>query len=142
MKYCAYQERAQSEVRKKLISLGCSQDDIENILCDLIDQNFINEERFARIYIRSKFNQKGWGKKKIELALKQKEISSFTLRNVWDEIDPNDYISKCRDIGIKKRDSIKGLNSFETKGKVAQFLISRGFENELVWEICNEIVPD
>lgn len=142
MKYCAYQERAQSEVRKKLISLGCSQDDIENILCELINQNFLNEERFARLYIRGKFYQKGWGKKKIELGLKQKEISEFTLRSAWEEINPEDYRKACLAIGQKKLKTIIGLNTFETKGKIAQYLISRGFENELVWDVCNEIVSD
>lgn len=139
MKYCAYQERAQADVRKKLKSLGCSYEDIENILCDLIEQNFLNEERFARLYIRSKFNQNGWGKKKIGLALAQKEISEYSLKNAWEEIDPEAYWQKCKEWALKQYEKSQHLSVYDRKGKVAQFLMNKGFENDMVWQICEEI---
>ena len=76
-KYCAYQERCQSEIRHRLKGSGLSNEEIENVICDLIEQNFTNEERFAKAFVRGKFNQKGWGKNKIKQHLIQKEISEF-----------------------------------------------------------------
>ena len=92
-KYCAYQERSQSEVRQKLYSYELSNNEIENILCVLIEQNFINEERFAKTFARGKFRQKKWGKVKIKQHLKQKQISDYCIQTGLEEIDTDDYLT-------------------------------------------------
>lgn len=136
-KYCAYQERCQSEVRQKLFGSGLSQDEIENIICDLIDQSFLDEERFARTYVRSKFRQKGWGKIKIKQNLKQKQISDYCIKKGFEEINHQEYLEKLESIIDKKIDSLKHESEFNRNQKAARFALGKGYESNLVWDIIN-----
>jgi regulatory protein len=79
-RYCAYQERCHSEVRSKLLEIGMRGTELEEVIAMLIQEGFLNEERFARLYARSKFRQVQWGRVKIELALKQKQVSDYCIR--------------------------------------------------------------
>jgi len=133
-KYCAYQERCQSEVRQKLFNSGLSDDEIENVICDLIEQNFINEERFARAFVRGKFRQKGWGKIKIQQHLNQKQISDYCIRKGFEEISQEEYLTKLDEIITKKTLRLKHESEFIRRQKTAQYAISRGYESNLVWE--------
>ena len=101
-KYCAYQERCQSEIRIKLFGSGLKDDEIENILCNLIEQNFINEQRFAKTFVRSKFRQKRWGKVKIKIHLKQKNISDYCIKIGMEEINTNEYMDTLSLVVSKK----------------------------------------
>ena len=87
MKYCAYQERSQSEVRNKLKSLKVYYEIIEQVIAELINQDFLNEERFARAYARGKFNINGWGKRKIIAGLKHKDLTKQCIILGLSEID-------------------------------------------------------
>ena len=79
--YCAYQERAQQEVRDKLYELGMTMDEVEAIMSDLIAENFLNEERFATQFAGGHFRIKGWGRVKIQHALQQKRVSKYNILN-------------------------------------------------------------
>lgn len=137
--YCAYQERCQKEVRTKLYELGMFSEQAENIIAELISDNFINEERFAKLYAGGKFRIKKWGRLKIEKALKQFEISDYCINKGMAEISFNDYYKTLQKIIEEKEHSIKESNSYKKKNKIAQYAISRGYEAELVWEILNDI---
>ena len=78
--YCAYQERAQQEVRDKLYELGMTMDEVEEIMSDLIAENFLNEERFAVQFAGGHFRIKGWGRVKIQHALQQKRVSKYNIK--------------------------------------------------------------
>lgn len=136
-KFCAYQERCQSEVKHKLFGVGLSNEEINNIICDLIEHSFLDEERFAKAFVRGKFNQKGWGRIKIQQHLNQKQISSFCQKKGMLEINENDYLTKLEEIILKKSNSLKTEDPFIRKSKTARYAISRGFESELVWEILD-----
>ncbi|MDG1516601.1 MAG: regulatory protein RecX [Flavobacteriales bacterium] len=136
-KFCAYQERCQSEVKHKLFGVGLSNEEIDNIICDLIEHSFLDEERFAKAFVRGKFNQKGWGRIKIQQHLNQKQISSFCQKKGMLEINENDYLTKLEEIILKKSNSLKTEDPFIRKSKTARYAISRGFESELVWEILD-----
>ena len=136
-KYCAYQERCQSEIRNRLRGSGLSSEEIENIICDLIEQNFTNEERFSKTFTRGKFNQKGWGKNKIKQHLIQKEISEFCINKGLNEICESDYLEKLELIIQKKTKQFSELNEFTLNQKVAKYAISRGYESSLVWDVVN-----
>lgn len=139
--YCAYQERTQMEARNKLYEYGLTTNDIEDILADLISENFINEERFAITYAGGKFRIKKWGKLKIKAGLKFKGISEYCLKAALQSIDENDYYSTLAQI-LEKRYAIeKEKNPFTKKDKISKYAISRGFEPELVWSIINEGKP-
>ena len=136
-KFCAYQERCQSEVKHKLFGVGLSNEEIDNIICDLIEHSFLDEERFAKAFVRGKFNQKGWGRIKIQQHLNQKQISSFCQKKGMLEINEDDYLTKLEEIILKKSNSLKTEDPFIRKSKTARYAISRGFESELVWEILD-----
>lgn len=136
-KYCAYQERCQSEVRKKLFGCELTSDEIENILCSLIEQNFINEERFAKHFVRGKFRQKKWGKSKIKQHLKQKKISDYCIRIGLNEIDNEEYIATLSLVISKKEKLLLDDNKFVKKQKIAKYAVNKGFENNLVWDFLN-----
>lgn len=136
--YCAYQERAQQEVRNKLYEWGLHQKEVENIIVRLIEDNFLNEERFAKVYALGKFRMKGWGKIKIKQHLKAKNVSEPLIRIALREINPDEYDKKIKET-IEKRlnKPIKKL-SFTEKSKLAVYLQSKGFENDIIFEKINQ----
>ncbi|MEO6166256.1 MAG: regulatory protein RecX [Chitinophagales bacterium] len=137
-KYCAYQERSQLEVRRKLIQVGQRGNDLENILAQLIEENFLNEERFALAYARGKFRMKGWGRNKIIQELKQKGISTYCINKAMKEIDAGDYRKTFVEALKKKALTIKGGTSFSKRQKLSSYLIRKGYEQEMVWEAVKE----
>ena len=129
--YCAYQDRRHSEVRTKLLDLGIYGDDLEDIITDLIADNFLNEERFARSFARGKQRMKKWGRYKITMHLKAKQISAYCIKKAMEELDEEDYLETLRNL-LEKR--LKSDFSYHSVGKAAKFVIGKGYESPLVWE--------
>ncbi len=138
-KYCAYQERSHSEVRNKLLQWGQKGLDLEEIIVKLIEENYLNEERFAKAYSGGKFRMKGWGRNKIIQQLHAKKISDYNINQALKEIDDTEYKKTLKRIIQKKTVTLKGLTSFEKKNKLARHLITKGYETELVWNTLNEL---
>ena len=134
MKYCAYQERCQMEVRNKLRDFEITADEREEVIMELIQQNFLNEERYSKAFARGKFRMKQWGKKKIELALKQKQITTANIRIGFQEIEDGEYLDTLNRLIEKTWDKNKGVQNFKRVAKTAQYVIGRGFESHLVWD--------
>ena len=131
--YCAYQERSQQEIRDKLYAWGLHHDDVENIISELILDNFLNEERFAKAYAQGKLRMKGWGKVKIKHHLKGKRVSEPLIRIALNNIDPDEYMQIFEDNMAKKAGKdISKLTAME-KNKLIRHLLSKGFESELVY---------
>jgi regulatory protein len=126
--YCAYQERAQQEVRDKLYELGMTMDEVEEIMSDLIAENFLNEERFAIQFAGGHFRIKGWGKVKIQHALQQKRVSSYNIKIGLKAIDEDAYIKTLKQLATKKWNSLKGERGLSRMAKTYAFLHQRGFE--------------
>jgi regulatory protein len=126
--YCAYQERAQQEVRDKLYELGMTMDEVEEIMSDLIAENFLNEERFATQFAGGHFRIKGWGKVKIQHALQQKRVSSFNIKIGLKAIDQEAYHKTLETLATKKWNSLKGERGLSRMAKTQAFLHQRGFE--------------
>ena len=132
--HCAYQERSQQEVRSKLYDWGIWTDAVEEIISELIINNFLNEERFAKAYAQGKFRVKGWGRAKIKQGLKFKGISENCIKKGLAIIDPDEYEQKLAEI-IKKKSALeKEKNELKRNYKLASYAISRGFESDMVWE--------
>ncbi len=140
-KFCAYQERTQAEVKQRLYEYGLWGDDAEQVITKLIEENFINEERFARTYAGSKFRLKHWGRLKIEYALKQKGLSPYCVKAGLEEITDEDYEATLRSLLNKKIPQIKAEDTFSLKKKLANYAHSKGYENEWIWLIIKEIIP-
>ncbi|NJN27892.1 MAG: regulatory protein RecX [Cyclobacteriaceae bacterium] len=134
--FCAYQERSQQEVRDKLYLLGLYSDEVELVLSELITENYVNEERFARSFASGKFRIKQWGRRKIAYALKQRHISTYCISRAMQEIPQDEYLQTIELLIAKKARSLTG-DQLSIKRKVANYLISKGFEGELVWDMLN-----
>ena len=137
-KYCAYQERSQQEVRDKLYSYGLHRKDVEQIIAELITSGFLKEERFALAFAGGKFRMKNWGRIKIKMALRQKNVSETLIRQALKSIDEREYKRALKKVLEEKIQQVKEKNPLKKNYKVAQYAISRGFEPELVWEMLNE----
>ena len=137
-KYCAYQERSQQEVRDKLYSYGLHRKDVESLIAELITSGFLKEERFAVAFAGGKFRMKGWGRTKIKSALKQKKVSEVLIRQALKSIDEQEYDKSLRKIISAKVKKTTEQHPAKRNYKIAQYVIGRGFEPELVWEILNE----
>ncbi|MDO3643302.1 regulatory protein RecX [Mucilaginibacter sp. L3T2-6] len=133
--YCAYQERAQQEVRDKLYEWGLWPDAVENIIGELISTNFLNEERFAKAYAQGKFNQKGWGKNKIKQGLKFKKVPDVLIKKALQAIPDDDYRLALEAILTKKARTIEEKNNLKRRFKLQQYALGRGFENDLILDI-------
>lgn len=134
--FCAYQERCHLEVRVKAFELGLYQVDLAAIIAELIEGNFLNEERFAIQYAGGKFRINKWGRAKIRYALRQKQISDYCIRKALSQIDPADYWATLRRLAEKKYTLLAGTkNEMVKKAKLKHHLGSRGFESDLVDEV-------
>jgi regulatory protein len=133
--YCAYQERSQQEVRSKLYDWGLWPNEVEEVISELIENNFLNEERFARAYVSGKFNIKHWGKIKIKQGLKLKKITDKMIAIALDTIDYDDYLQTILNTAEKKLPLIKEKDAYKRKYKLTTYLMSKGFENDLILEV-------
>jgi regulatory protein len=132
--YCAYQERCHKEIREKLTSWKIYGDEREQIIASLIQENFVNEERFAKAYAGGKFRVKKWGRNKIRKALHQRDISAYCITKGMEEISEQDYTDTLLALLQKKNKTLKEKNPFTRKGKLAKFVIGKGYESQLVWD--------
>lgn len=133
--FCAYQERTHEEVRKKLDSLFIEDDDVEEIIAQLIQDNFLNETRFAQSYAGGKFRIKSWGKKRILFELKRKEVSEYNIRLALQQIEDKEYKVTLMKLAKKKLEllSKKESNKLLQKKKLIAYLVQKGYEPDLVW---------
>jgi len=139
-RYCIYQDRCHQEVINKLHKMNMIKEAQELILLHLIQNNFLNEERFAKSFARGKFNQKKWGKIKITNQLKFKYISSANIKTALNEINNDNYLATLESLAIKKLKEIKTNNIFDKKKKVIYFLQSKGYEISLVYNVLEELL--
>jgi len=133
--YCAYQERAQQEVRDKLYEFGMTTPEVEEILSDLITDNFLNEARFAESFAGGHFRIKSWGKQKIKYALQQKRVSPANIKKALNNIDEVAYKKTLLALATKKWNSLKGERGMSRMAKTNSFLNQRGFESALIMPI-------
>ena len=138
-KYCAYQERCVKDVAEKLKSFDISEKDREEILHYLTDNRFVDDESFARAFVRGKINQSGWGLNKIRFHLMQKGISKELIDEALQAFDEEMYRQRLIEVLTTKAKTVKAANDFEKKRKLAAYAIQKGFEAPLVWEVIKEV---
>ncbi|WP_295981996.1 regulatory protein RecX [uncultured Algibacter sp.] len=137
--YCAYQERCHKEVRQKLISMHMIPEAIDVIIVHLLEHNFLNEERFAKTFVRGKFRIKAWGRRRLSFELKKKDIGKVNLNQALAEIDNVEYIELFNTLAEKKANSITETNIYKKKKKLIDYLLYRGWETHLVYEKAKEL---
>lgn len=138
--YCAYQERCHSEVKEKLYSLGMHKNEVNELLSELISENYLNEERFAIQFAGGKFRIKQWGRNKIKHALKYKQVSDYCIKKALASISETDYRDTLQKLFNQKLKTLKAeKNIFIKKRKLQDHLIQKGFETALVQQLIAAI---
>lgn len=133
--YCVYQDRCHYEVEQKMRDFTLIQEAKDEIMLYLMQENYLNEERYVRSYIRGKFYMKSWGRTKIKIHLKQKGISEKLISNCWNEIDEEDYENTIIKIYKDYSSKLSGLKEFQRKSKSIKYLLSKGFEYDYLIKI-------
>lgn len=136
--WCAYQERAQSEVEKKLREYGLDTEDTYALISDLITNNFLNEQRFASAFTSGKVRIKRWGRKKIYNQLLQKHVAKIIIQEAFNEIDLDIYQENLTHLAQRKFTETKGT-LFERKVKTARFLTGKGYEFDLIQDVLEHL---
>ena len=136
--YCAYQERAQQEIRNKLYDWGLHSADVENIISELITTNFLNEERFAMAYVSGKFNIKKWGKIKIKQGLKLRKVPDRMITKALNSINYDDYLQVIQDAAEKKLRTITEKDPYKRKHKLMTYLMGKGFESDVILSVLKD----
>lgn len=138
--YCAYQERCHSEVKSKLYDAGLYPKEVDQIIATLIEENYLNEERFAIAFAGGHFRTKQWGRVKIKYQLKLKQVSEYCIKKALKTIDEDDYLKTLDKLFTEKLKTLKGeKNIFIKKKKLQDFLLQKGFETDLIRELISKI---
>jgi regulatory protein len=137
--WCAYQERSQHETRQKLYAYGLHEEAVEEIISNLIGENFLNEERFAMAFASGKFRIKQWGKNKIKIELRKHKTSDYCMNKALKSIDPDEYLKTITKVIEKKKKLLKSGDTRKQFYSILNYLVSRGFESDLVVEQLKEL---
>ncbi len=139
--FCAYKERCHSEVRTKLLKLEVYGDKLEEIMSALIQEDFLNEERYAISYARGKYRINQWGKYKIKMNLKSKRVSDYCIKKGLDNIDQEEYFENLVQLLQKQKRiySNKALNDYQLKSKLFKFAAGKGYETEIIKQSLEEL---
>ena len=137
-KFCAYQERCVKDVKDKLKTYDIAEKEKNIILEYLLDNRFVNDERFAKSFVRGKVNQSGWGVNKIRFHLIQKGIDKDIIEEALGQTDEETYRQRLIEILKAKAKTVKAASDYEKKRKLAAYAMQKGFEGSLIWEVLKE----
>ena len=140
--YCAYQERCHKEVRDKLYELGIWKKDHDEILATLIEEKYLDEERFAVAYAGGKFRIKKWGRVRIRYSLQQKQVSTYSVTRALKSINNEDYLETLRELATNKYKELKHEQYLIRKKKTIDHLMQKGYEPDLINQILTEIASN
>lgn len=134
--YCAYQERSLFDVKNKLLEWHASEETVEEIIKKLEDENFLDEERYARAFVVGKLRHNKWGRNKIIQALKQKQIPDLMIQIGLQALDDEEYIHTLKAVLSSKK--VEAKNEFTRQQKLVRYAAQKGFQPELVWKVLKE----
>ena len=137
--YCGYQERCHSEVKEKLYSLGVWKKEHDEIMATLIEEGYLNEERFAIAFAGGRFRMKQWGRVKIKYELKQKQVSDYSIKKALDQINEEEYMATLQKLAAKKYAALKTEQWLARKKKMADYLQQKGYELNLINGVIDAI---
>jgi len=137
--YCAKEDRCQQQVMDKLLGYGVSVGVSEEILLELIQEKYVDEERYARSFCSGKFKIKKWGRRRIIFELKKKRVSELCIQKGLEEIDEVAYLHTLQQLLEKKKDLTKDTNQFIRKKKMVDYVVRKGYESDLVWEAVHKL---
>ena len=138
---CAQAEHCQQEMRDKLKRWGIDESTQDRIIQRLINERYIDDERYARAFVKDKIRYNKWGRRKVEQGLWQKRIDPDIQQRVLDEIDENEYLNVLRPLLRQKQKTIKAQNDYERHQKLMRFAIGRGFTFDIIRQ-CLDVDED
>lgn len=140
-RYCAFQDRCHHEVRAKLLQMGVYGDVLEEIMAELVLNRFLDEERFARSFVRGKFRFKQWGRLRIMAELQQRRISDYCIQQAFTEINEQEYLDQLQNLLQKKaqQDHLSSAD-FHQRQKLAAYAFRKGFESELIQDALSKLI--
>jgi regulatory protein len=139
--YCSYQERCHKEVEQKLAEMNMIELAKDDIIMHLMNQNYLNEERFAKSFARGKFSIKKWGKQRIIRELKFRNITEINIKIALKEFTTEEYLNSFNKLANKKAQNINEINIYKKRKKLADYLLYRGWESDLVYAKVKELIP-
>ncbi len=134
---CSKQEQCSSHIRGKLKSWNVSDEDADKIIGLLHEEKFLDDARYATFYVRDKYRFNGWGKIKLAVMLRQKEIPPDIIGEALSQIDQDEYRQTCERLITEKAATLRESNQFKRKGKLFRFAAQRGFESDLIHQILS-----
>ncbi|MDP3930579.1 MAG: regulatory protein RecX [Bacteroidota bacterium] len=137
--YCAYQERCHNEVHAKLQEWGIYGEEASQVILFLIENNYLNEERFAQAFAGGKFRVKKWGRTKIKRELKLRQISDYCINLGLKEIDADDYVNTLKEIIEKQFEKSKLTHPILKKQKAFQYAMQRGYESDIIQDVLKNL---
>ncbi|MBC7446878.1 MAG: RecX family transcriptional regulator [Hymenobacteraceae bacterium] len=137
--YCAYQERTQQQVRTKAAEWELEPNEVEELVAEMVTQKFVNEERYARSYVRGKYAARRWGRRLLVQGLREQKLSDYCIRAGMSEIDPDVYWENLLGLAAKKARSVAGeSHPMKRKAKVLAYLASKGYESDLARDAAEQ----
>jgi len=140
MRFCSSKEVCFKDITLKLNYWDANPDHIEKILNILVEEKFINEERYAKAFASDKFKFNNWGRKKISFQLTGKNISTLNIQKALNEISEEEYYKTAQKLILNKLKSIKSDNILEIKNKILLFMTNKGYETDIVFNLLNKLV--
>jgi regulatory protein len=137
--YASRCEHCESEVREKLLAWGGSNEEVDEIIEYLIEERYVDNQRYANSYTKDKFRFNHWGKYKISIMLRSKDICNEIIEEALGQIDDEEYLEKLQQILKDKLRSLKYSSEYEKKGKLFKFAQSRGFESGAISKVIDSI---
>ncbi len=138
MAYCSHREVCIYDIQNKLSSWGATGNDSDKIIDTLLTEKFIDENRYAKAFVRDKFNYNKWGKVKISIHLKRKNIESHIIKTALDSIDNEVYIKSIKNIIEGHKKFVKAKNAYDLKAKLLRYGLSKGFESNILYDLLDE----
>ena len=136
---CSKSEHCNSEIKEKLKLWGLSAEDALLVIAKLVEEKYIDDERFARAYVKDKFRFNHWGKQKIAHMLRAKNISSEIQQLAFEEIEAEGYSDELRKLLTDKEKSIKAKDKYDKRNKLMRFAMGRGFESSQILAVLKEL---
>ena len=139
--YCAYRERSHSEVKDKLYGFGLYKSEVEQLISTMVEENYLNEERYAIAFAGGHFRMKQWGRTKIKYEMKQKGIGEYCIRKALASIGQDNYQKTFNKLAREKQRLLKSeTNIYTKKKKLQNYLLGKGYEFELIAGLLKEVI--
>lgn len=139
-RYCSYQERSHQEVLQKLKDMRMIPEATDLIMAQLIEKGYLNEERFAKAFCQGKFSAKSWGRNRIRYELRKRNVSKYNINSALKELEAGEYLDKFNKLAERRWSQLSGeANLQRRKKKLADYLLYRGWESDLVYDKAAEL---